>query len=212
MREAKSNRWKKTKASIFWGEIAPCDHVVQIYESDPVFLEALTGFSIEGIKAGDSVIIIATQEHLNGLKAKLTDAGIDIHEAIADDRFIGLDAEATLAAFMIDGWPDEKLFHKVVSKIIKQARGRQNRKVRAFGEMVALLWAQGNNGATVQLEHLWNDFCASEPFSLFCAYPRSGFTQNILESIEHICCTHTKMIAGSERQLTDVIYREVAVG
>src|SRR5688500_19228341 len=52
------------------------------------------------------------------------------------------------------------------------------RSVRAFGEMVAVLWANGHNGATVRLEHLWHAFCQSEAFSLFCAYPKTGFTQD----------------------------------
>lgn len=29
--------WEKTNMQVFWGEIAPCDHVVQIYENDEVF-------------------------------------------------------------------------------------------------------------------------------------------------------------------------------
>jgi hypothetical protein len=28
-------------ARIFWGEIAPCDHLVQIYEEEGAFLDAL---------------------------------------------------------------------------------------------------------------------------------------------------------------------------
>ena len=37
-------------------------------------------------------------------------------------------------------------------------RGAQNgsRQVHAFGEMVALLWAQGNHKATIRLEELWD--------------------------------------------------------
>ena len=58
-------------------------------------------------------------------------------------------------------------------------RGRAGgRRVRAFGEMVAVMWARGEQGATVRLEHLWHRLCQSEAFSLFCAYPRIGFTQD----------------------------------
>ena len=73
---------------------------------------------------------------------------------------------------MINNWPDENLFRLLVIGLLHRAK-RNKRPVRAFGEMVALLWAQGFNGATVQLEHLWNNFCETEAFSLFCAYPRS---------------------------------------
>ena len=68
--------------------------------------------------------------------------------------------------------------------------------MRAFGEMVAVMWGQGLSGATVRLEHLWHQFCAKEAFSLFCAYPRSGFTEDAEVSMKEICATHSQVVAG----------------
>ena len=202
------NDWQQSRTDIFWGEIAPCDHVVQIYENDGVFLDALAGFVGGGINSGDSTIVIATEPHLNALKDRLIGYGVYVDALISEDRYIPLDAEKTLEKFMVNGWPDEDLFNQLVTKLLQKAR-RNNRRVRAFGEMVALLWAQGHNGATVQLEHLWNNFCETEAFCLFCAYPKSGFTQDINDSIMNICGSHSKMIAGSEKQLTEVFYRSI---
>jgi hypothetical protein len=198
-------QWKKTSTDIFWGEIAPCDHVVQIYENDGVFLDALTGFVGGGINAGECVIVIATNSHLEALNARLLSYGISIHTLIDDDRYIPLDAEEILSGFMVNGWPEEELFMNTVSSLIRRGQSKQ-RRIRAFGEMVALLWAQGMNGATVRLEYLWNKFCEQNQFCLFCAYPKTGFTQDINESIMSICGCHTKMIEGSEKQLTEVVY------
>ena len=83
------------------------------------------------------------------------------------------------------------------------------KQFRAFGEMVALLWAKGQVGATIRLEHLWNKFCARHTFSLFCAYPQSGFTQDASESVVHICQAHSKMIAGVSQSQTEVFYKTV---
>ena len=96
---------------------------------------------------------------------------------------------------MINEWPDENLFQYLLTNLLLRARKR-DRKVRAFGEMVALLWTKGFNGATVRLEHLWTRFCESEEFGLFCAYPKSGFTENAVDSIAKICGCHSKMIAN----------------
>lgn len=200
--------WKQAKAEIFWAEIAPCDHVLQIYENDGVFLDALTGFVGGGINAGDSCIVIATDNHLKALESRLESYGIHISSLISENRYIPLDAQETLSRFMINGWPDENLFNQTVSELLRRGRNHSDRGIRAFGEMVAILWAEGNNGATVRLEHLWNKFCQKETFCLFCAYPKSGFTEDISESMNHICCAHAKMIGGSERQLTEVFYRE----
>ena len=112
----------------------------------------------------------------------------------AQDRYIGLEAEQVLERFMVNGWPDDARFEQVIAGLIKRARG-EGRKVRAFGEMVALLWARGDQGATVRLEHLWNGLCQTDTFSLFCAYPRAGFTRDLSKSIREICAAHSRVLA-----------------
>lgn len=203
----KTDEWEKCDTPVFWGEIAPSNHLVQIYENDDVILESLEGFVESGFKAGESVIIIATEEHLYALNKRIKARGIDIEKLQTTHQYTPLNAQDTLAKFMINGWPDDDLFMETVKVVISLARGKDKRKVRAYGEMVAILWGQGHNGATVQLEHLWNKFCATEAFCLFCAYPKSGFTQDANESMQHICSTHTMMIAGLERSKTEVFYR-----
>jgi hypothetical protein len=199
-------QWKKATSGVFWGEIAPCDHVVQVYENDDVFIDSLSGFVGSGINGGDSIIVIATKAHLNALENKLTSFGIHISTLITDNRYFPLDAETVLATFMVDGWPDEQLFIKVVGGILKKAK-QKNCRIRAFGEMVAILWAQGLNGATIHLEHLWNKMAEQEEFSLFCAYPKTGFTADIKDSVHNICCAHSKIINGSVSSMTEVVYK-----
>ena len=190
--------WATSSNDVFWGEIAPCEHVVQIYENDEGFLDLLSGFVSGGVNAGECAVVIATAAHIEALNERLTAAGYSVSDLISQTQYIPLDAEETLSKFMVNDWPDENLFNKVISEVIKKAKGN-NRKVRAFGEMVAILWAKGHIGATVRLEHLWNRFCENDAFCLFCAYPQSGFTQDASESVMHICSAHTKMITGAAK-------------
>jgi hypothetical protein len=199
--------WKKTPLNVFWAEIAPCDHVVQMYEHDEEFLSTLFDFVHHGILSGDSVIIIATQSHLKSLAGKLTLAGMDLANLGVKNLYIPLDAETTLSRFMVNNWPDETLFMDLISGVINRAKG-DNRRIRAFGEMVALLWAKEQVGATVRLEQLWNKFCETQALCLFCAYPQSGFTQDAAESVAHICSAHSKMIrSGATHGVNDIYYR-----
>jgi len=183
------------RSRIFWGEIAPCEHLVQIYQDDGVFLDSLQGFVAGGLEMNDGVIVIATAEHLAALEDRLLKQGISLHIARSRDQYIALEAEETMSQFMVNGWPDDVLFERMVTRLLERARGR-DRRVRAFGEMVAVMWGQGLNGATVRLEHLWHKFCQREAFSLFCAYPRSGFTQDADASMKEICDTHSRVLAG----------------
>ena len=119
---------------------------------------------------------------------------MDVQSLIANDQFIPLEAAETLAKFMNKGWPDQMRFIEVTQGIIKRA-SKGNRRVRAFGEMVALLWAEGNRPATIRLEKLWNDIGKSDTFSLFCAYPKHGFNaEGCHGSLIDICSAHSRVI------------------
>jgi len=96
---------------------------------------------------------------------------------------------------MVDGWPDKARFTAVVRAVLEQAT-RGGRKARAFGEMVALLWAQGHNEATLRLEQLWNPLCQRDQLALFCAYPRIGATRELSESLVEVCALHSRVIAA----------------
>ena len=202
----KVNDWENSKVQVFWGEIAPCDHVVQIYENDDVFLNTLENFAASGIDATESVIIIGTEIHLSELNKRLIKRGYNLEELISSNRYFPLNAQDMLAQFMVDGWPDENLFFECINSVIQKATVN-GQKIRAFGEMVAVLWAEGKNGATVRLENLWNQLHAKKNFALYCAYPKVGFTQNIHDSAKNICNTHSKIIDGQMRPATHIYYR-----
>jgi hypothetical protein len=197
--------WKNANVQVFWGEVAPCEHVVQIYTNENHFLNTLEGFAGSGLLSGDSVIIIATETHLNVLNQRLLDQGFDIPELISTHRYFPLDATETLAKFTINNWPEEQLFQDFISELPAVAK-TNGRKVRAFGEMVAVLWAKGLNGATVQLENLWHKLHALDHFSLYCAYPKSGFTRSYKDSLDQICKAHSTIIDGENRPSTEIYY------
>ncbi len=200
--------WKKSSSKVFWAEIAPTEHVVQIYENDDKFLDLLLGFVSAGIEAEECTIVIGTSIHLASLNAKLALNGFNVDQIIHDAYYVPMDAEDALSKFMVNGWPDENLFNHLVTTLISRAK-RESRSVRAFGEMVAILWAKGQVGATVRLEQLWNKFCEKEAFCLFCAYPQSGFTQDASESLGHICNAHSKMVMNGDLGMSDIFYKHL---
>jgi hypothetical protein len=180
--------------AVFWGEMAPSEHLVHIYDDDDAFLDTLEGFVVDGLRMGEGVVVIASAAHLSSLNRRLTKHSANIVRGMHSDQYLSLNAEAMLSLFMVDGWPDEQRFNSFVTGVLSRARVG-GRRVRAFGEMVAILWAQGNSGATVALEHLWTDLCESQDFMLFCAYPKCGFTCDAEQSIRNICDTHSRVIA-----------------
>src|SRR5678815_2022238 len=66
---------------VFWGEIAPCEHLLQIYPDDDGFIATLTDFVTAGLTAGEGVIVLGTSEHLHALEDRLR-SGSNAHPPI----------------------------------------------------------------------------------------------------------------------------------
>jgi hypothetical protein len=182
-----------SKHSVFWGEIAPCEHIAQFYENEGVLLDSLERFVRAGIMENESAIVIATRQHLRALDDRLNATGVNVAMIRLLDHYITVDADEALDQFMVNKWPDEELFFKLVTSLIERSSG-DGRRVRAFGEMVALLWARGDVAATIRLEYLWNKVCKKPDFSLFCAYPKAGITEDTSTSMADICAAHSRIV------------------
>jgi signal transduction histidine kinase len=177
-----------------WAETGERDHFVQFYESDEFLIDSLSGYVLEGLETGDACVVVATGARREGLDARLRASGLDTDAARASGRLVTLDAAETLSRFMSDGSPDERRFEKVVGGVLTRAT-EVGRRVRAFGEMVALLWAEGKTDAALRLEGLWNGMQNALAFRLFCAYPLKGFEGEAQAGpLGRVCAEHARVI------------------
>ena len=108
-----------------------------------------------------------------------------------------LDAEETLGTFMHNGMPDQILFQRHVGALMEQTvRGRGRTPLRAYGEMVDVLWRRGQADAAIRLEVLWNDLATMHSFSLLCGYAIGSFYKET-SRIEEVCHEHTHVLGGN---------------
>ena len=165
------------RAKAFWAEMSAREHVVQIYQDEDVFVNTLTSFVNGALLEGFTALVIATPVHHRKLEERLSQIGHDLAALQAQDHYISLDAEAMIGEFMVNGSVDGERFLQAATDILARAT-KDGRRVRVFGEMVAIMWSKGYYGAAVRLEHLWHRLCVGNSFLLFCAYPKSGFAEN----------------------------------
>ena len=79
--------------------------------------------------------------------------GVDVDGACFRGRLLLLDAEETLATFMAGRMPDAELFMATVGGVIeKRLRTGGTSGLRAYGEMVDVLWKAGNTDGALKLE------------------------------------------------------------
>lgn len=176
--------------STFWRDMNPGDHACHVYKDDARLLETLCGYVGGGLWTGEAAVVIATDAHLERLEEMLRESGLDLAHFRSTDAYIPLSAEVSLRKFMDGDMPDGERFEAFVTSVLQRAR-RGGRPVRAFGEMVALLWSRGQYAATVRLETLWNTTLKREKIRLLCGYPKSGFVRGHAESIRLIDAAHT---------------------
>ena len=166
-------------------------HYVQFYEDDTFLYEVVADFLEAGVQAREPAIVIATESHRAGFWRALKARNVDVDREIAAGNLTLLDAGATLSLFMRNGMPDRTLFRGAIGSVIEAGR-RSGERVRAYGEMVDLLWRGGNSQAALQLEQLWNELAQTHTFSLLCAYVMGNFYRASHQGdIERVCDAHT---------------------
>jgi signal transduction histidine kinase/ActR/RegA family two-component response regulator len=190
-----------------WSGASEPDHFVQFYEADAFLISSLAGFVGAGLEEGDACIVVATGAHRDALDGRLRADGFDLEAARASGQYVAPDASELLSEFMLGGQPDAGRFSEVIGGLVACAtKGGRRGRVRIFGEMVALLWAEANYDAAIRLEELWNELHKAHPFTLFCAYPMQGFGGDATRAcgFGDVCTAHARVIpAESYSSITD---------
>ena len=177
---------------------------MQLYgRNDRLLTRNVGRYLAEGLRRGDALVVIATGEHADAITRELALHAPDAVAASRDGRLVVLDAQETLDRFLVDGQPNEQLFRDVVGGVLAEAHQRSSTgHVRAFGEMVGLLWVAGDRAAATRLEHYWNDLLCGTACSLFCAYPIDIYDTGDTAGLEAVLETHTHMSLGSNAMVS----------
>jgi diguanylate cyclase (GGDEF)-like protein len=170
------------------------DHAVEFYETEAYLVHTVVSFARDALRAGDAVLIVATADHRRRFATGLRRDGVDLEAAIAQGRYLALDAATVLHGFMVDGAPDPARFAAAVKPLLDTAAA-DGRKVNVFGEMVALLYAHGDVASALKLEELWNDLAVDRAFTLLCTYPMAFFEDDAgATAFRRICAQHSEVV------------------
>ena len=165
------------------------EHHVQLFDSSKSLAETVAAFLMAGFYRGEPLLIVATPEHRELLARKLTEAGLNIREAIAANRLVMLDAVQSLEKFMRQDMPNAIAFDEVIGTLV--GRLSNGKRVCIYGEMVDVLAARGNYKAAHQLEELWNVLGRRETYTLFCGYASGHFGDpKTAKVLADICASH----------------------
>jgi hypothetical protein len=165
-------------------------HAVRFYESERSLALIVAEFLSEGFADSHSGLVVATPAMRAALVLALSARSLDVVELQRSGQFLLLDAKELLGVFMIDGQPDATRFNTAMCETIARVRRRRTGgKLRIFGQMVDVLWREGQQDAAIHLEMLWNQLAHKQAFSLLCGYAMGNFYKD--SNFEDICGQHS---------------------
>jgi hypothetical protein len=162
------------------GSAGPRDHIVQLYQDQQFLNRAVCRFAAGAIANGEGVILVPTTAHWDAFRPRLEAEGVDVKAAQGRGQLTVVDADELLPRFMRDAMPDAPVFLGLAANVIASARGQgRYPKVRWWGEMVNVLWEQGNVAASMSLEDQFDRLANHHEIAIFCSFVMDNFNSEV---------------------------------
>lgn len=200
---------------------AASEHGVQLYGELAELVDSVARFLDAGWRSGEPAVVIATGAHWTRFRSALEDHGWDT-DALCEQHLLTLLDADEAAAELLDGeLPSPARFAELVAGTIDRAAARfPGRTLRAFGEIVDVLYRDGRREAALALEELWNHLAETRAFALLCAYEVDIFDAELQAGlVGDVICRHTharpaadsaRLAAAVDAALGDVVGPERA--
>jgi hypothetical protein len=161
-------------------DAGPRDHIVQLYQDQQFLNRAVCRFAAGAISNGEGVILVPTAAHWEAFRPRLEAEGVNVKSAISSGQLTVVDADELLPRFMKDAMPDAPVFLGLAADVIGNARAQGKfPKVRWWGEMVNLLWEQGNVAASMSLEDQFDRLAHQHEIAIFCSFVMDNFNSEV---------------------------------
>jgi hypothetical protein len=197
-------------------DAAPHDHIVQLYQDQDFLNSAVCRFVAAGLANGEGIILFPTLTHWNAFRTRLEAEGVDVHAARRRGQLTVVDANELLPRFMRDAMPDPRVFKGVIGDIFGQGRaGASYQKLRAWGELVDILWERGDVAASMNLEDLFDQLNKRIGIAMFCSYLTDNFNGDVhAHMLPRLGTNHSHLIpvedyARLERAVADALQETV---
>jgi hypothetical protein len=147
-------------------------HAVCFYDAEVELARVVADHLAPALAGGGTAVVAATAERTNSFAERLAESGSDPTAAMAGGHLLVVDAEEVATELVSGGGVDRARFDDTVGSLMARAGGSSG-PVKVYGEIVAVLWERGEQGAALSVESLWNELLGRQRFDLLCAYPSS---------------------------------------
>jgi hypothetical protein len=121
----------------------------------------------DGLARGERVLVIATDTRTKRLVDALVGMGFDVAKARSTGQLTLLDVDDLLDEVTRGGTIDRVRFARCVSAIL-EGLTQGGRRLRAYGELVEVLFGSGRDETALEVETIWNELAALHAVALLC--------------------------------------------
>lgn len=184
-------------------------HLVQFYKKSEYLAESVAEYIQLGLSKGDGIIILATRDHWQSLKNSLEQKNSSVEQYLTEGRLLYIDAHLALQKILDQGHPDKNTFMDFIQSILLHMHAYPS--IRAYGELVDLLCAEGKIREAIELEKYWGEILQSTPsLSLMCGYNADYVDPNASSMTEvHSLMRQVENIKPLDDE--EALYRRIAV-
>src|SRR5687767_3348727 len=148
-------------------------HSMQLFDSRESTAAALAEFVKAGFERDEHILLVTRLDNWNRAAVDLG-RQLPLSEAVSSGQLTVCDSSLMLKALLVDGIPSAERFGDTVGSLVSRLAAR-GRGLRAYGDMVDLLAADGSFDAAERLEELWNSLRSRISFTLMCGYSSGHF-------------------------------------
>lgn len=171
-------------------------HFAQLHKDPNDLADSVAEYVAAGLKRGERVILVVVPDHADLIMSRLTANDWRPDAFVSSGQLTMLDAMAMLNRFMKNGMPDWQAFRRTLGAVLREKSAAVTGGTRAYGEMVNVLWHQGQTDAAIRLEEYWNRLAQEHSFALLCCYTMDGLGEGTYAGPLHeIGRTHTDILS-----------------
>lgn len=144
-------------------------HFAQFHRDVTALTDSALQFVVAGLRRGNSILTIASAEHLEPLLDGLTARKFHVKMLCSSGQLGVMDAAKVAEQYMSENQPEWGRFRSALLPILSRIQPH-GRGTRIYSELAGTLWRDGNTDGAIRLEELWNTLAVSHPFALYCGY------------------------------------------
>lgn len=173
-------------------------HFAQLHRDIEALTESVFAFLEAGLRAGNSLLIIAPASRIERLFDRLAMGRVHPKSLSDSGQLAVMDSGPILDKLRSNGQSEWAHFRGMLSPVLSRLRPH-GRGTRIYAELANVLWEAGETGAAIRLEDLWNTLAGAHAFSLFCGFTIDTHCEHAYAApLEELGRTHSDILGSTQ--------------